>query len=139
MSINHVTLVGNLTHNPEVRRTQSGMAIMTLRIAVNERKKNNQTGEWEEYSNYFSCIMFGSRAESVSNYLSKGSKVAVDGKLRYSSWEADGQKRSKVEVVVEDIDFMSKGQGGQQGGQRNQTPQAQYSDASYYDAEIPFD
>lgn len=138
MSVNVVVISGNLTHEPELRRTQSGMAILSFGIAVNERKKNAQTGEWEDYANYFDCVFFGTRAESVSNYISKGSKVAIDGKLRYSSWQKDGQKRSKVEIVVEDIEFMSKGQGGQQGGSRNQTPDSQYSETSYYGEPIPF-
>ena len=119
MSINRVVLTGNLTRDPELRRTQSGMAIMTFGIAVNDRRKNSQTGEWEDYANFVDCTMFGSRAESVSNYLSKGSKIGLEGKLRYSTWERDGQKRSKLEVIVDEIEFLSprnsQGGGYQQG------------------------
>ena len=118
MSINRVILTGNLTRDPEIRRTQTGMAILSFGIAVNDRRKNSQTGEWEDYPNFIDCTMFGSRAEAVSNYISKGSKVALEGKLRYSTWERDGQKRSKIEVIVDEIDFMSsRNQGGYQGGQ----------------------
>ena len=124
MSINRVVLSGNLTRDPEIRRTQSGMAIMSFGIAVNDRRKNSQTGEWEDYANFVDCTMFGSRAEAVSNFISKGSKVALEGKLRYSTWERDGQKRSKLEVIVDEIDFMSsrnsQGGGGYQGGSNYQ-------------------
>ncbi len=120
MSINRVVLTGNLTRDPEVRRTQSGMAIMTFGIAVNDRRKNSQTGEWEDYANFIDCTMFGSRAEAVSNYLSKGSKIGIEGKLRYSTWERDGQKRSKLEVIVDELEFLSprnsQGGSGYQGG-----------------------
>ena len=131
MSINRVVLTGNLTRDPELRRTQSGMAIMSFGIAVNDRRKNSQTGEWEDYANFIDCTMFGSRAESVSNYLSKGSKVGLEGKLRYSTWEREGQKRSKLEVIVDDIEFLSprNGQGGgyQNGGYQNNGYQNQGS------------
>ena len=114
MSINRVVLTGNLTRDPELRRTQSGMAIMSFGIAVNDRRRNSQTGEWEDFANFVDCTMFGTRAESVSNYLSKGSKVGLEGKLRYSTWERDGQKRSKLEVIVDDLEFLSprNNQGG---------------------------
>lgn len=117
MSINRVVLTGNLGADPELRRTQSGMAVLSMRIAVNDRRKNAQTGEYEDVVNWVDCTMFGNRAESVSNYISKGNKVAIEGKLRYSSWERDGNRRSKLEVVVDEIEFMSQRQGGgYQGG-----------------------
>ncbi|MBQ9001667.1 MAG: single-stranded DNA-binding protein [Eggerthellaceae bacterium] len=132
MSINRVVLTGNLTRDPELRRTQSGMAILSLRIAVNDRRKNQQTGEWEDYPNYIDCVVFGTRAESLSNYLSKGSKVGIDGKLRWSEWERDGQKRSKIEVIVDDLEFLSPRnsqgggyQGGYQGNQGGYQSQGQ--------------
>ena len=87
MSINRVIISGNLTRDPELRRTQSGMAIMSFGVAVNDRRRNQQTGEWEDYANFVDCTMFGNRAESLSNYLSKGTKVAIEGKLRWSQWE----------------------------------------------------
>ena len=121
MSINRVTISGNLTRDPELRTTQGGMAVMGFGVAVNERRKNQQTGEWEDYPNFVDCTMFGARAQSVMKYLGKGSKVAIDGKLRYSSWEKDGQRRSKLEVIVDDIDILSRGNsGGQQQRQQHQ-------------------
>ena len=117
MSINRVVISGNLTRDPELRRTQSGMAILNIGVAVNDRRRNQQTGEWEDYANYIDCTMFGNRAESLSNILAKGMKVAIEGKLRWSQWERDGQKRSKIEVIVDDLEFMSQRNGGQ-GGRR---------------------
>lgn len=111
MSINRVAISGNLTRDPELRQTAGGMAIMGFGVAVNDRRKNQQTGEWEDYPNFIDCSMFGARAQSVSRFLSKGSKVAIEGKLRWSQWERDGQKRSKVEVIVDEIEFMSRQQG----------------------------
>lgn len=123
MSINRVNITGNLTRDPELRMTQQGMAILTFGVAVNDRRKNQQTGEWEDYANFVDCTMFGNRAQSVSNYISKGSKVAIEGKLRWSQWETnEGQKRSKLEVVVDEIEFMS--QRPQNAAQGAQQPQA---------------
>lgn len=107
MSINRVNITGNLTRDPELRATQSGSQVLSFGVAVNDRRRNPRTGEWEDYPNYVDCTMFGTRAEAVSRYISKGSKVAIEGKLRYSSWERDGQRRSKLEVIVDDIEFMN--------------------------------
>ena len=145
MSINKVMITGNLTRDPEMRRTQGGMTVVSFGVAVNDRRKDPQTGEWTDYANFVDCTMFGSRAESVSQYISKGSKVAIEGKLRYSTWERDGQKRSKLEVIVDDIEFMSKGgsngSNGSNGYDRSHshsTPSVQQSDSTIYDDDIPF-
>lgn len=111
MSINRVTISGNLTRDAELRQTASGMAVLGFSVAVNDRRKNQQTEQWEDYPNYIDCSMFGTRAEKIAPYLSKGTKVAIAGKLRWSQWERDGQKRSKVEVIVDEIEFMSRQQG----------------------------
>ena len=147
MSINKVIISGNLTRDPELRATAGGMQVMSLGVAVNDRRKNQQTGEWEEYPNFVDCTMFGTRAESLARFLSKGTKVAIEGKLRWSQWERDGQKRSKLEVVVDDLEFMSSRQQGapmqqyapQQQQYATQAPQ-QYApqQASVYDEAIPF-
>ena len=116
MSINRVNISGNLTRDPELRATAGGTQVLSFGVAVNDRRKNPQTGDWEDYPNFVDCTMFGTRAEAVSRYLSKGTKVAIGGKLRYSSWERDGQRRSKLEVIVDEIEFMSRGNQGGQGG-----------------------
>ena len=107
MSINRVAISGNLTRDVDLRTAQNGMPVMGFGVAVNDRRKNQQTGEWEDYPNFIDCTMFGARAQSVSRFLSKGSKVAIEGKLRWSQWERDGQKRSKIEVIVDEIEFMT--------------------------------
>lgn len=125
MSINRVILTGNLTRDCELRRTQAGMAVMSFGIAVDDRRKNSQTGDWEDYANFIDCTMFGTRAEAVANYISKGSKVGLEGKLRYSTWEnGEGQKRSKLEVIVDEIEFLSPRQGNQGGAQGGYGQQA---------------
>lgn len=105
MSINRTVISGNLTRDPELRTTQGGNPVLSMSVAVNDSRKNQSTGEWEDYVNFFDCTMFGNRAKGVAKYLSKGSRVTIDGKLRWSQWERDGQKRSKVEVIVQDIDL----------------------------------
>ncbi|PNV66854.1 single-stranded DNA-binding protein [Enteroscipio rubneri] len=107
MSINRVIISGNLTRDSELRSTASGLPVLGFGVAVNDRRKNQQTGEWEDYPNFIDCTMFGARAESLSRYLSKGTKVSVEGKLRWSQWEREGQKRSKLEVIVDELEFMS--------------------------------
>ena len=147
MSINHVIISGNLTRDAELRATASGTQVLSFDIAVNERFKDPQTDEWKDRPNYVSCTMFGTRAESVSRYIRKGSKVAISGKLRYSSWEKDGQKRSKLEVIVNDIEFMSRGDSQQTAYQPPVTPQqtaqaaipiAPAAPVEVYDEDIPF-
>lgn len=113
MSINRISISGNLTRDPELRATPGGTAVMSFGVAVNDRRKNPQTGDWEDYPNFVDCVMFGTRAEKLSAFLSKGAKVAIDGKLRYSSWEHEGQKRSKLEVIVDEIEFLSRDQAQQ--------------------------
>ena len=107
MSINRVLISGNLTRDPELRQTGGGTQVLSFGVAVNDRRRNPQTGEWEDYPNFIDCTMFGARAEALSRYLSKGTKVAIEGKLRWSQWERDGQKRSKIEVIVDELEFMT--------------------------------
>ena len=134
MSINRVMISGNLTRDPELRQTQGGTTILSFGVAVNDRRRNQQTGEWEDYPNFIDCVMFGTRAEALNRILSKGMKVAIEGKLRYSSWEREGQRRSKIEVIVDEIEFMSSRQGGQgmQSGQNMQGGQAYDGGAPQY-------
>jgi single-strand DNA-binding protein len=143
MSINRVVISGNLTRDPELRSTPSGMAVLQLGIAVNDRRKNPQSGEWEDVPNFFDVVVFGQRGESVSKFLSKGSKIAVEGKLRWSSWDdkTTGAKRSKVEIIADDIEFMSsRGEGGGSGGGYSAPaakPQADSGPETFED-DIPF-
>lgn len=104
MSINVVNISGYLTRDSELRATASGMQVLGFGVAVNDRRKNPSTGQWEDYPNFVDCTMFGTRAEKLAGMLTKGTKVCILGKLRYMSWERDGQRRSKIEVIVDDID-----------------------------------
>lgn len=107
MNINKVTLSGNLTRDPELKVTPGGIQVLRFGLAVNDRARNQQTGEWEDVPNFFNCVVFGTRGESLAKILSKGSHVAVEGKLRYRAWDAkDGTRRSAVEVIVNDVDFV---------------------------------
>lgn len=108
--INSVSISGNLVRDVEIRSTQGGTSIATFTVAVNDRKKDPQSGQWIDVPNYIPCVMFGKRADTIGNFLSKGSKVSILGKLRWSQWDdkKTGQKRSKIEVVVDDIEFMSR-------------------------------
>lgn len=108
MGINRVLISGNLTRDPELRSTAGGTSVLGFGVAVNDRRRNASTGEWEDYANFVDCTMFGARAEGISRYLSKGTKVCIEGKLRWSQWESkDGTgKRSKLEVIVDEIEFV---------------------------------
>ena len=122
MGINRVTISGNLTRDPELRTTPAGTSVLQLGVAVNDRRKNAQ-GEWEDVANFVDCTLFGARATALQPYLSKGTKVAIEGKLHYHQWEAqDGTKRSKLDVTVEEIELMAR-DGQQQ--QRQPAPQQQ--------------
>ena len=144
MSINIVTITGNLTRDPEMRATPSGKDVLGFCVAVNDRRRNQQTGEWEDCPNFIDCTMFGPRAVSLSKILRKGIKVAVSGKLHWSSWEKNGQKRSKVDVYAEEVEIMTQ-RGKQEAPSaedsaavqniQNEFPGAQ---VSYYDGDIPF-
>lgn len=143
MSINSVTVSGNLTRDAESRTTPGGLTIASFGVAVNDRRKN-QNGEWEDHANFVDCVLFGRRAEALQQYLVKGTKVFVQGKLSYSSWEAkDGTKRSKLEIVVNDIDLgggRSQGAPSSQQRQSGAVPQQRQAQpaAPYSDADIPF-
>jgi single-strand DNA-binding protein len=113
MSINRVVIVGRLTSDPELRATPGGMSILKMRLAFNDRRKNAETGEWEETPNYIDVTLFGSRAEGVSRIVTKGMRIGVDGKLRWRQWETpQGEKRSAIEVIADDIEFLDSREGG---------------------------
>lgn len=120
MSINRVVVSGNLTRNPELRVTPGGTQVLGFGVAVNDRRRNQQTGEWEDYPNFIDCTMFGNRAEALSRILCKGMKVAIEGKLRYSSWEDKNGvgRRSKVEIIPDEVVLMSQNPNGQQAPQQ---------------------
>ena len=139
-SINVVAISGNLTRDAELKENRSGASsILNFSVAVNDRRKNNETGEWEDYANYVDCTIFGNRAEKLAQYMTKGTRVALTGKLRFSSWEKDGQRRSKLTVIANDIEFLSRGGegGGNGGGSASPAAPAQAASEDYED-DVPF-
>lgn len=142
MSINKAVISGNLTRDSELRRFGSGSCALNFGVAVNDRVKNAQSGEWEDRPNFVDCVMFGTRAEKLAQYLTKGTKVAVEGKLRYSTWEKDGQRRSKLEVAVDELEFLTSRDRQYAAPAPAPAPvayqQPMPQPVSVYDADIPF-
>lgn len=115
-SLNQVTLMGNLTRDPELRQTPTGQNVVSFSLALN-RSYKDASGEWQEATDYIDIVAWGPLAERVSQYLSKGRRCLVQGRLQSRSWEQEGQKRSKVEVLANDVTFLdSRGEGGEGGG-----------------------
>ena len=115
-SFNRVILIGNLTRDVELRYLQSGMAVTDIGLAINDKYKNSN-GEWVEEVTFVDVTAWGRTAEVMSEYLSKGSPVFIEGRLKLDTWEGqDGQKRSKLKVICERMQLIGpKGQGGQGG------------------------
>jgi single-strand DNA-binding protein len=116
-NINRVVLVGNLTRDPELKSLPSGSSVCDLRMAVNFRRKNQQTGEWIEEPNYFTVSVFGAQGENCARFLTKGRAVAIDGRLRWRQWDAqDGTKREAVDIVADTVQFIGPREEGAGGG-----------------------
>ena len=125
-SFNRVVLVGNLTQDVELRYTPAGTAVTDISLAVNERVKRNE--QWTEEANFFDVTLWGRTAEVASEYLSKGSPVLIEGRLKQDRWEQDGQKRSKVKVVGERMQMLSsRGGGGGSPGPHSNAPASSQS------------
>lgn len=131
-SVNKVILMGNLTRDPELRYTPKGTAVADLGIAVN-RRVSDGNGNWSDETTFVDVTVWGSTAENVQKYLNKGRGVFVEGRLQLDSWEdkQSGQKRSKLKVVGENVQFLPDGKGGGGGGSR------QPSSASEESSETP--
>lgn len=120
---NKVTLMGNLTRDPELRTTPNGQSVAGFSLAVN-RTWRNANGEQQEAVDYIDCNAWGKAGEIITQYMQKGRAILVSGRLQQRSWEQDGQKRSKVEVVVEDFNFVGGGDGGGASGGSRPAPAA---------------
>lgn len=129
MSINRVFITGNLTRDSELRTTATGMSVLGFSVAVNDRAKDAATGEWKDRASFVDCTVFGRRADALARLLGKGQKVAVAGRLRQETWERAGQRRSKLSVIADDVELMSR---------RDEAAEASSADASVYDEDIPF-
>lgn len=117
-SFNKVILMGNLTRDPEIRRTQSDMAICNISLAVNRRYKDGQTGEWKDEATFVDVTIFGKRGESFAQYHSKGKPALIEGHLRLDKWQdkETGANRSKLYVVADNWEFVGGGRGDGDGG-----------------------
>ena len=108
-NINRVVLTGNLTRDPELRSTSSGMSVCSLRVACNTRRKG-PSGDWEDKPNYFDVTVWGAQGENCARFLSKGRPVAIDGRLEWREWETqDGHKRQAVDIVADTVQFLGAG------------------------------
>lgn len=111
-SLNQVTLMGNLTRDPELRQTPNGQSVCSFSLALN-RSYRDANGEWQEATDYINIVAWGPLGERVSQYLNKGRRCLVQGRLQSSSWEQDGKKRSKIEVLANDVTFLDgRGESG---------------------------
>lgn len=110
-SFNQVILMGNLTRDPELRTIPSGQSVCSFSLALN-RSYKGADGNWQEATDFVDIVAWGPLGERVSQYLSKGRPCLVSGRLQSRSWEQDGQKRSKLEVVAQDVTFLGSAPGG---------------------------
>lgn len=115
-SVNQVIIMGNLTRDPELRQTPSGQSVVSFSLALN-RSYKDQSGEWQEATDYIDVSAWGPLAERVAQYMTRGRRCLVQGRLQSRSWEQDGQKRSKVDVLANDVTFLDgRGEGSEGSG-----------------------
>ncbi|GHV70213.1 single-stranded DNA-binding protein [Spirochaetia bacterium] len=112
--LNHVVLVGRLTRDAELKYTSGGQAVCKFSIAVNRRRKNGD--QWVEEPSYFDIVLWGRQGEALNQYLLKGKQIGVDGELRQDRWEQDGQNRSRIEIVANNLQLLGGNPGGGGGG-----------------------
>lgn len=143
MSINKAMISGNLAKDATLRQTNSGNAVANFTVAVNDRYRTPE-GQWDDYTNWIDCTLFGNRATALHKYLLKGTKVCVEGSLRWTTWndKETGNPRSKVGITVSELEFMSRnnnnGGGGNNGGNDGGfTPPAETAPYTE-DEDIPF-
>jgi single-strand DNA-binding protein len=117
-NINRVIITGNLTADPELRSLPSGTSVCKLRVAVNTRRKDGQSGEWRDFPNYFDVTVWGAQGENCSKYLAKGRGVAIDGRLEWREWQdkETGKNRQSIDIIADTVQFLSGPDGGQGGG-----------------------
>lgn len=131
-SVNQVTLLGRLTRDPELRQTPNGASVASFSMALNRSWKDQNSGEWKEETDFIDCVAWGALAERLEKMVKRGQRLLISGRLSQRSWEQDGQKRSKVEVVVNDMTLIeAAGEGGDSsfgGGSSDEGVQSSPSD-----------
>jgi single-strand DNA-binding protein len=147
VDINHVILLGRLTRDAELKVLTNGQAVCKFSIAVNRRKKSGE--QWVDEPNFFDIVLWGRQGETLSQYLVKGKQVAIDGELRQDRWEQDGQNRSKVEIIANNIQLLGGGNSAAGGYAQNNNAQtgaaygggsqgASYNGANSYGSAVPY-
>jgi single-strand DNA-binding protein len=134
MSLNKIVLSGNLGADAELRYTKSGNPVVSFSLAVNERTQQSD-GTWGDYTNWPDCVMFGKRAEALSPWLRKGTKISLTGRIHTRSYQRDGQNVKRWEVRVEDVELMQHKREQQAPTETQAQPTAE---PSIYDSDIPF-
>ena len=143
-NVNHYVCTGNLTRDPELSATPSGASICKLRVAVNGRRKNGQTGEWEDKPNFFDVTVWETSGEDAAKYLRKGRLVLVEGRLDWQEWEGEDGKRQRVEIIAQKLTYLPSGEGkdkGEAGGDESPSDSPEPVAASAGaggDEDIPF-
>lgn len=136
--MNQVCITGNLTRDVEQRQTAGGRSVQNFCVAVNDRRKNNQTGEWEDATSFIDCVAFGK--DGIAKYLTKGQKVGVSGRLNQSTWQAqDGSRRSRVEIVANNVELLGqRANGAQNSSQSSVQPMTGIVTEGLYVDDLPF-
>lgn len=135
MSLNQVTLSGNLGKDSELRMTATGTAVLTFSIAVNERRRQ-QDGTYQDKTSWLDCVMFGARAQGIEPYLRRGTKLSLTGHLNQNKYEKDGRTYSRVEIIVDEVELMNARREAQQ--PEGAPAPAPVQAMSIYDDDIPF-
>ncbi|MFW5745070.1 MAG: single-stranded DNA-binding protein [Spirochaetota bacterium] len=130
--MNRATFTGNVTRDAEIKHTGGGTAVLNFSVAVNDRIKKND--EWTDYASFLDCVLFGKRAEALAKYLTKGSRVGIDAKIRHERWEKDGEKKSRVKFYVDDVTLL----GGKRDGSSSNGDDALGGDGSDFEDDVPF-
>jgi single-strand DNA-binding protein len=111
ININRVVLTGNLTADPELRSLPSGTSVCRLRLATNTRRKDSASGEWADKPNYFDITVWGAHGETVARYTTKGSSIAIDGRLEWREWDGEHGKRQAVDIIADTVQFLGSPNG----------------------------
>jgi single-strand DNA-binding protein len=116
-NINRVIITGNLTRDPELRSTSSGMSVCSMRVACNTRRKDQSTGEWVDKPNFFDVTVWGAQGENCARFLSKGRPVAIDGRLEWREWQdQNGNNRQSIDIIADAVQFLGSRDDAGNGG-----------------------
>jgi single-strand DNA-binding protein len=123
-NINRVIITGNLTRDPELRSTSSGMSVCSMRVACNTRRKDQSTGDWVDKPNYFDVTVWGAQGENCARFLAKGRPVAIDGRLEWREWQdKEGNTRQSIDIIADAVQFLG-GRDDMGGGGNGFTPRS---------------